>query len=299
MRWPTNSPPTSDSARHQPCSFDRSTTEPPLSGDAHIDDEKYVRLGIVHRTAPAAPGKQPAGYSDRMSRRDEQTPESWSHRTSTGALLWIAQPLCILVELVSISQVRTPYSLIDSTISEAGAVRCTTITYALGQVPVCSPLGWLLNAVTVASGLAVGVGALLLHRSLPTRRIRTGATVAAVLSGLSLIGTGLVPVDLDLNLHVLVALPQFFTFPLMLILLSAAMRSLSRRSAAIAFVAALLCIIGTVAYLVRLAEPQGGGLLERLALWPFWLALLSVGATLLLRKRTMSRIPSNLANDRS
>ncbi len=221
-------------------------------------------------------------------------PGAWLGRTSVGALLWAAQPLCILVELVVVSHVRTPYSLVDSTISEAQAVSCTTITYAFGQVPVCSPLGWLLNVTTVVSGLAVLVGALLLHSSLPIHRTRIGVTLAAVLSGLSLIGTGLVPVDLDLNLHVVVALPQFVTFPLMLILLFVAMRTLSRPVTLTALVAASLCIGGTVAYFALLAEPHGGGLLERVALWPFWLALLPIGMTLLRRPTSAPRTRATL-----
>ena len=217
--------------------------------------------------------------------RREKGRGAWPGRIDIGALLWAAQPLCIIVELVVVSRVRTPYSLIDNTISEAQAASCTTITYAFGQVPVCSPLGWLLNVATVLSGLAVGIGALLLHSTVPGQRVRMGVTVAAVLSGLSLIGTGVVPVDVDLNLHVLVALPQFLTFPVMLILLSIAMRAVSRPVARTALVAGLLCLGGAVAYFALLGQSHGGGVLERVALWPFWLALLPVGVTLM-RRRT-------------
>ena len=216
---------------------------------------------------------------------NRRTPPARIDGARLGALLWIAQPLAILVELVTVGQVRTPYSLVDSTISEAGAVTCTKIAYGDGHLPVCSPLGWLLSATTAASGLAVLIGALLVHRALPSGRIRLAATVTGILSGLSLVGTGLVPVDLYLDLHVLVALPQFLTFPLQLVLLAVVLRPLTRPTALISALAAALCLAGTVAFFARLSEPHGGGLLERLALWPYFLALLPLGVAVRRRSR--------------
>lgn len=202
-----------------------------------------------------------------------------------GAVLWLVQPVYLLVELVTLSQVEAPYSILDNTISDAGAVTCTTMPYAWGPVPVCSPLGWLLNAATALFGLAFAVGAVLLHRSLPPGRARGPLLVMAVLSGLSLVGTGLVPLDVDVTLHVMVALPQFVTFPAFLFLVALVLRRVSRWAARLAAGAAAVTFVGVLVFVVRAAEPSLGGLFERLALWPLYVVLAPIGLLLVDRCR--------------
>ncbi|WP_425339350.1 DUF998 domain-containing protein [Brevibacterium marinum] len=203
-----------------------------------------------------------------------------SRRRTVGAVLWILQPLCIVAELIAVSQVRTPYSMMDSTMSEAGASTCRTIVYAAGSVPVCSPLGWLMNAATVASGVAVIIGVFLLRPWMPAGWVRACATILTVFSGLSMVGTGIVPVDLDLNLHILVAVPQFLTFPLMLLLIGMVVRKQSRVAAFAGLLGGIICLAGALAFMLRLNEPHGGGLLERIALWPWFLTLSVLGYSL-------------------
>jgi len=198
------------------------------------------------------------------------------------------QPLYILAELMSVLAVRAPYSLLDSTISAAGATTCTTIVDATGTVEVCSPLGWVLNSAMVLAGAGVAVGIVLLRPWLPTRRGRNGIVVTGIISGVSMAATGLVPLDLNMDLHVLVALPQFISFPVMLALLAVILRHEAPGTAILSGLAACLCVLGVVLFIVFLEAPHGAGLFERLALWPWSLALGPVGLMMLGRVRAVS-----------
>lgn len=201
------------------------------------------------------------------------------------------QPLYILAELVTVVGVRAHYSLLDGTISAAGAATCTTIVDVSGPVAVCSPWGWVLNSALVVAGVAVGVGAVLLRPWLPKRRGRNGVVVTAIVSGVSMAATGLVPLDLNMDLHVLVALPQFISFPVMLVMFAIILRQEAPVTALVSWVAAALCLSGVVLFMVFLSAPHGGGLFERLALWPWSLALFPAGVTMLQRVQHHSEPP--------
>lgn len=100
--------------------------------------------------------------------------------------------------------------------------------------------------------------------------------------------TGLVPLDLNMDLHVLVALPQFISFPVMLALLAVILRHEAPGTAILSGLAACLCVLGVVLFIVFLEAPHGAGLFERLALWPWSLALGPVGLMMLGRVRAVS-----------
>jgi hypothetical membrane protein len=206
-----------------------------------------------------------------------------------GLLLWLIQPLYLLAELITVSQIRTPYNLFDNTISDAGAETCTSVLYPWGPVPVCSPLSWLINSVTALLGVALAVGTVLVRDLLPAGPRRVLIVGLAALTGLSLVGTGLVPLDRQLELHVIVALPQFATMPIFLLALAGAVRHLSRPAAAMAAVAGIGSLIGTLGFVLRIEQSEGSGLLERLALWPMYLAVAPVAAVMLRLPRARTR----------
>lgn len=196
------------------------------------------------------------------------------------------QPLYIIAELLAVAGVRAQYSLFDSTISAAGAATCTTIMDVTGPVEVCSPWGWVLNSALVLAGVAVAVGAVLLCPWLPTRRGRNGVVITAIVSGASMSATGLVPLDVNMELHVLVALPQFVSFPLMLLLMAVLFRHEAPATAVISGSAAFLCLLGVVLFVVFLGAPHGSGFFERMALWPWSIAMFPLGLTLLKHVRS-------------
>ncbi|GAA1854054.1 hypothetical protein GCM10009714_39030 [Microlunatus capsulatus] len=186
-------------------------------------------------------------------------------------MAWLVQPLYVVAELVTAAGSTAPYSLADQTISDLGATTCTSVGYPYGAVAVCSPRHLLLNGSLVLFGALLALGAVLLHRSLPRRRSARAATVAWVVVGLSSAATGLVPLDRDLTLHALVALPGLLASPVALLLLGGALRSIAPRTAVLTAAAGLLSAVGAVAFLATASSPELGGVRERVAFWPSYL----------------------------
>jgi hypothetical membrane protein len=179
----------------------------------------------------------------------------------------VVQPLFVLTELLALAAFVGPYSLVDNTISDLGATACTDIAYPRGPVPVCSPWHALVNAGFVASGLLLVVGALAARRLLPRRRLSNVAVVGWAVGGLSSVATGLVPLDRDLELHVLVSSPVFLAQPVATLLTGRLVRETHPR---LGRAAVVLGLIGLAAGLLVFAwlEAPALGLLERVALWP-------------------------------
>lgn len=96
---------------------------------------------------------------------------------------------------------------------------------------------------------------------------------------------GLVPLDVDLDLHALVALPAIAAQPIALLLQGLALRASSPRLAAWGIVAGLLGVVGTVGVVVLVNSPRFGGAMERLALWPPLIWLGALGWTILRSRR--------------
>jgi hypothetical membrane protein len=203
-----------------------------------------------------------------------------------GALMWLVQPLYIVCELIAAAASTAPYSLLDNTISDLGATTCTTIAYPYGDVPVCSPLNLLANGAVVAFGLLLAVGAVLLRGWFPRGAAATTAVVLWVVTGLSSIAAGLVPLDRDLELHALVALPAFVTQFLALFVTAYVLRHRRGPSRA-ALLAGTISLAGLVVFLARTGSAELGGLFERLALWPGYLWMPVLAVVVLRARRTV------------
>lgn len=216
-------------------------------------------------------------------------PTRWTARA--GALMWMVQPLYIVCELVAAAAATAPYSLLDNTISDLGSTTCTTIAYPYGDVPVCSPLQWLVNGAFVVFGLLMALGAVLLRGWLPRGAAATTAVVLWVVTGLSSIATGLVPLDRDLDLHALVALPAFVTQPLALIVTAYVVRA-RRIPAGAALLAGVSSLAGLIAFFARTGSAELGGLFERLTLWPGFLWLPVLAVVVLRARRPADAMPS-------
>jgi hypothetical membrane protein len=192
--------------------------------------------------------------------------------------MWLVQPLTVLAEFVAAAGVTVPYSFVDNTISDLGASTCTSIEYPFGLVPVCPPWHSLLNGSFIILGLFMALGAILIRRLLPPGLAATTSVVLWVISGLSSIATGLVPLDQDLILHVLVSEPIFFAQPLAIITLGLAFRPHRPALAWSGLAVGAITLAGTAAYLARPDSLNLGGLLERVALWPgyVWIAIVAI-----------------------
>lgn len=208
------------------------------------------------------------------------TPASAPVRAAVGLAGWWLQPLLLVLELAAVAAVSVPYSLVGSTISDLGARTCTTVAYPSGPVAVCSPWHAAVNAGFVVGGLLLAVGALMARRLLPRRRLSTTAVVLWVVSGLSGAATGLVPLDVDAGLHLLVSTPVFLAQPVAMVLTGVALRPRHPLVGWAGVVLGLVALLagGTVALWL---EAPALGLLERAALWPtslylFWVAVVLV-----------------------
>ncbi|QSF59073.1 DUF998 domain-containing protein [Nocardioides sp. zg-1228] len=183
----------------------------------------------------------------------------------------------MVCELIAAAAATAPYSLLDNTISDLGATTCTTIAYPYGDVPVCSPLHPLVNGAFIVFGLLLAIGAVLLRGWLPKGAAATTSVGLWVITGLSSVATGLVPLDQDLDLHSLVALPAFVAQSLALLVIAYVLRH-RRGVSGSALVAGAVSLVGLVAFLARTGSAELGGLFERLAFWPgyLWLPVLAV-----------------------
>lgn len=178
-------------------------------------------------------------------------------------------------ELVVGSQWHVPYDLTRNTVSDLGAVTCTTIGASYGPVEVCSPWHVLMNTTFFLVGVALLLGALLSARALPVT-----AVVLLAVAGLSSAGVGLAPLDTRGELHMLVATPLFVTQPTALLVLAWAARR-HRAWSAVLLVTGLVAAGGAVAFAATLVSGDVGGLYERIGLWSCHLGLSALGVSLL------------------
>ncbi|WP_454293454.1 DUF998 domain-containing protein [Salana multivorans] len=177
------------------------------------------------------------------------------------AVLAVLQALSVPAELVAGGAYTPSYDWVRGTISDLGVATCGAEIPGLGVLG-CSPLHVVVNASLVVSGLAlIGLG--VLGRRLPGFRGLAG--IAWAVAGLSTALTGLVPLDTDVELHLLVSTPVFVASPLG-VLLGARQLTGTRRGIGIA-VGAVTLVVGAV-FLVWVDGAGIGGLLERIALWP-------------------------------
>ena len=174
------------------------------------------------------------------------TPAPRARARGIGALLWLVQPLYLVCELIAFAVVAAPYSLLHNTMSELGAVTCGDLSAGGVRIPVCSPAHPFYNAATVIFGAALLVGAVLLIKVSASRLHRIACVLWAI-AGASTLAVGLVPLDVDLGLHVLVAWPSFLCQPVALLLHAAMLLRGGRRWAWLLILLGGVTIVGTVA----------------------------------------------------
>lgn len=208
----------------------------------------------------------------------------YSPGTVLGATPWLLMVLTLLVEIPVAMAFKPSYDPVHLTISDLGATTCTVLSYPKGPVAVCSPLHSLLNLTHAFGGVALGAGGVLLRGLAPPGWRRVGFVALMVATGASWLAAVLVPVDLDLTWHALVALPAFLTAPTALLLVNGDQMPGPwwRRSARWIGVGALVI---TIAMLPAQALNLPLGLIERIALYPVVLWFSGTGACVLLQSR--------------
>lgn len=192
-----------------------------------------------------------------------------------GGLLWGLLVLTILVEVPVALAWEPAYDPIELTVSDLGATTCTVLDYPGGPVAVCSPWHALMNVVTILGGLALTAGGLLLRRLAQAGWRRMGFVLLIVLSGASWVAAGLVPVDRDLALHTVVALPAFIAQSVALLLVRREPGGPAGSWARAAAWVGALGLVATATLMLAQAIGLPLGLIERIALYPvvIWYAV--------------------------
>lgn len=144
-------------------------------------------------------------------------------RRAAGLALLLSGLATFAVEYLAISLVSAPYDVARQAVSDLGATTCGPLDSYDPPLEVCSPAFLAVNATWVITGLLVAVGAWLL-RPRAAGRVGVAGALLVVLAALMQAAVGLVPVDGDLELHVLLALVGFLAQAVGLPLLGAAQR---------------------------------------------------------------------------
>ena len=173
-------------------------------------------------------------------------------------------------EILTAAHFSPRYSWVGNTISDLGARTCTEIPYPHGPVAVCSPWHAVMNGSMILAGAAI-VLLVALGRDRPG--LRGGAGVLWVIGGVSTVLTGLVPLDVDLSVHVLVSLPVFLAFPVAIALSG---RRLCGMWGWLGLAVGLVSLCAGLLLTLWTGASPWGGLLERIALWPamVWMLVL-------------------------
>lgn len=202
---------------------------------------------------------------------------------------WILAAALIPVQILVAARWPHPYSWRSHLISDLGATMCGIAdTGTRVERYVCSPWHVLANAATVANGLTLALGAVLLWSSWPRRRSGRAASALLAAGGVCVVGVGLAPWDLAPDLHNLLALIQA---PLqwvgMVLLVRATWNTALPR--AVPVLTAVGVVVSVAGFALFLDALSGGvslalglGLTERLAFDTLTLWSATVGAALLL-----------------
>ncbi|MFF7653966.1 DUF998 domain-containing protein [Streptomyces sp. NPDC007983] len=123
-----------------------------------------------------------------------------------GAAAWIVGAAQFLaVQLIAGSRWRTPYSWRDNNISDLGNVHCGMWDDSRPRY-VCSPLHGLMNTSFAVQGVLLLLGTLLTAVHWGRGRMTRAARILFAVNSGAWILVGLVPADVDEDLHVLGAL---------------------------------------------------------------------------------------------
>ncbi|MCM6778333.1 DUF998 domain-containing protein [Nocardia sp. CDC159] len=190
------------------------------------------------------------------------------HRRFRGARVMFVLATCayVVVQLVVVAAWPVPYRFLDHTISDLGFTTCTVQQRPAGVLETCSPRYALFNIGSAVGLVLLAAAAIGLRAAIESHWARYVYIGLWIVCAASAVAVSAVPGDVDLGLHVLVALPQFFGQLAVLPLTAWAMRNRAPRFAAAAAVAAAVTAVGFVAFCFAVIGYGPIGLTERLAL---------------------------------
>jgi hypothetical membrane protein len=212
-----------------------------------------------------------------------------------GGGSWALTLLYFIGQAVAQTAWRTPYSPIDNRVSDLGNTACgRTLAYTY----ICSPLHTLMNATFVLTGVLILVGLFLTRSIWPRRRLTTWGLILLGVAGAGTILVGLSPENVNVLFHLLGAL-NIPAGNAAMILLGLAIWRERRGIAWFSLVSGVIGFLGLLAgpFLV-ITTGHGGGLAERIALYPLIIWLIVFGFAILSKKvRTSDNPGSTLSGE--
>ncbi|QGN32520.1 DUF998 domain-containing protein [Microlunatus sp. Gsoil 973] len=192
-----------------------------------------------------------------------------------GGAIWALLAIYFIAQAIAQAALTTPYSLIDNRVSDLGNTACGR---GFGGAAICSPLHTVMNIGLVVTGILILLGLLLTRRAWPKRRLTTWGAVFLGVTGVGTVLVGLSPENVNVPLHLLGAL-NIPCGNVGLLLLGLANRRVNPWQGRLALVLSVIGVLGMLSgpVLIRLFG-QGGGLSERLALYPpiVWMIMIGV-----------------------
>jgi hypothetical membrane protein len=140
-----------------------------------------------------------------------------------------------------------------------------------------SPLHWVMNGSFVLQGVLISVGAILMRRLFPAKWSFRLALLLFLLSGLGVLGVGLVPEDRNGQVHQLAASVHLVAGNLAMILIGLAMIAGAARTRFRGFITLLAGLLGLTALVLLGLGEKDVGTFERLAAYPLTLWLTWTG----------------------
>lgn len=203
-------------------------------------------------------------------------------QTRLGGAFWVLSAVYFVVQAVAQAAWTTPYSLLDNRVSDLGNTACGR---TLAHAYICSPLHGVMNAGLVMTGVLLLLGLVLTRRVWPRRRLTTWGLIFLAVTGAGTILVGLSPENVDVPLHLVGAL-NIPCGNLALLLLGLADRHAHPWTARLSVVLAGIGFLGMLGGPVLIAlTGHGGGLGERLALYPVIVWAITLGVSFLRSRR--------------
>ena len=208
-----------------------------------------------------------------------------------GGGAWILTAVYFVGQGIAQAAWRTPYSLIDNRISDLGSTTCGT---TVANTYICSPLHAVMNSTFVLTGVLILVGLFLTWSVWPRRRLTTWGLVLLGVAGAGTILIGLSPENVNVFVHLVGAL-NIPAGNVAMILLGLAIWRDRRGMAWFSLLAGVVGLLGMLAgpFLVILTG-HGGGLAERIALYPLIIWLIVFGLSVVadrVRRRSGEVLP--------
>jgi hypothetical membrane protein len=202
-----------------------------------------------------------------------------------GGVSWILTLLYFIGQLVAQAAWKTPYSLLDNRVSDLGNTECGR---TLANAYICSPLHAVMNTTFIVTGALILIGLFLTRSIWPRRRLTTWGLILLGVAGAGTILIGLSPENVNVLFHVIGAL-NIPTGNAAMILLGVAIWHERQGMAWFSVLSGVIGLLGLLAGpCLVIATGHGGGLAERIALYPLIIWLIVFGLSFVKRRHALA-----------